>query len=332
MTAGPDADVPLPPAPAPMKAVSDVLPRDDGWAFEVKWDGMRIIAACDHGRLRLWSGRSNDVTASFGELQALADELADHRVVLDGEVVAFGPRGRPDFGRLQQRMHVGGAAAVARAADVPVTYLIFDVLWLDGHDLTGQPYTDRRRLLEALVEPGPSWRVPPSHEGDGDAWLRAVTEQGLEGLVAKRLDSTYEAGKRSPAWRKIKVRRRQELVVAGWVEGDGGLAGELGGLVVAYHDDAGRLVYAGRVGSGISDPERRRLRAELTRREVASSPIDVGVPTTWDRPVHHCRPEVVVEVAFAEWTGDGVLRHPSYVGERTDVDADRVVREPFPGD
>src|SRR5690606_31250360 len=136
-----------------------------------------------------------------------------------------------------------------------------DLLWLDGHDLCAQPYTQRRRLLEALVDPGPHWQVPAALGDDGEAWLRAVADQGLEGLVAKRADSRYEPGRRSPSWRKVKVRRRQELVVAGWVEGEGGLAGELGALVVAHHDGAGRLTYAGRVGSGISDAERRRLRS-----------------------------------------------------------------------
>jgi len=311
-----------------MKAVSGDLPRGAGWVFEVKWDGMRAIACCDHGALHLHSGRLHDVTDRFGELAGLATALEAHRVVLDGEIVALDDAGRPDFGRLQQRMHVARAATAARrAAEVPVSYLVFDLLWLDDHDLCAQPYTQRRRLLEALVDPGPHWQVPAALGDDGEAWLRAVADQGLEGLVAKRADSRYEPGRRSPSWRKVKVRRRQELVVAGWVEGEGGLAGELGALVLAHHDAAGRLTYAGRVGSGISDPERRRLRAELESRAEPTSPIPGGVPRG-DAAVHHCRPELVVEVAFAEWTAEGLLRHPTYVGQRLDVDPATVVREP----
>ena len=234
----------------PMKAVTGELPTDDGWAFEVKWDGMRITSFCDRGTLRLQTTNQLDATARFVELAPLADALRDHQVVLDGEVVAFSDAGRPDFGRLQSRMHGIPSAGPGSSEDpVAISYVVFDLLWLDGLDAMPAPYLDRRRLLTELVEPGPAWQVPAHQVGDGDVLLRAVTERGLEGVMAKRIDSVYLPGKRSTAWRKVKVRRRQELVVGGWLPGEGGRASSFGALLVGYQTADG-LHYAGRVGTG----------------------------------------------------------------------------------
>jgi bifunctional non-homologous end joining protein LigD len=311
-----------------MKAVSDQLPAEPaGWLFEIKWDGVRVIATLDHGEIHLASANGRTITASYPELALLADELSDHTVVLDGEVVALDDDGLPSFGRLQGRMHIADAAeAYRRAAEVPIVYQVFDLLHLDGNDLYEFPVSDRRRLLEGLLETGPHWRVPPSYD-DGRALLDAAVELGLEGIVAKRADSRYVPGSRSPSWRKIKVRRRQELVVAGWTDGTGNREGRLGALLLGYHEgDA--LRFAGRVGSGLSRRDLDWWRAQLDERAIEECPFDPPPPAADRRVAHWARPELVVEVAFAEWSHDDRLRHPSYLGRRDDKDPRSVVREP----
>ena len=321
-----------------MKAVSaDELPVGDGrWAYEVKWDGMRVVTELERGRVAAWSANGADATTRFPELQALGDALAAHpRVVLDGEVVAVEPTtGRPDFGRLQPRMQAASPASVARvAAEVPVSYVVFDLLELDGRSLTGATYDERRALLEATVPSGPRWFVAGA-ESDGRALLDAVDAQGLEGVVAKRRDSRYEPGRRSSAWVKVKVRRHQELVVAGWMPGTGAREATFGSLLVGYHDPpaegrtaAGPLRYAGRVGTGFRDALLRSLRDRLDALAVGECPFDPAPPREVTRLARWVRPEIVVEVAHAEWTADGVLRHPSYLGERTDKAPDEVGRQ-----
>lgn len=314
-----------------MKAVAGDLPSGDGWAYEIKWDGMRALAIVDGASVRIVSSNERDVTASWPELAGLAEALPATTAVLDGELVATDDEGRPSFGRLQQRMHIANPAeALRRAAEVPVTYVVFDLLHLDGHDLTALPLTDRRRLLERLLEPGPSWRLSPMHE-DGPALLDAAIERGLEGIVAKRIDSLYEPGRRSLSWRKVKVRRRQEMVVGGWLPGEGNREGRLGALLVGYHDQAGDglpLRFAGRVGTGFTDAELGRLGALLAPLAIDECPFEPPPPRAdLVRGPHWVRPELVAELAFAEWTGDGRLRHPSYLGLRSDKPAGDVTRD-----
>ena len=323
------AQEPVPDTIEPMRAVTGEVPTDDSpWAYEIKWDGMRAIATCDRGALGLRSANGLDATARFPELGPLADSLSAHRVVLDGEIVAFGPDGRPSFGLLQPRIQASSAATIAeRAAAQPVVYVIFDLLWLDGHDVTALAYADRTRLLRDLVEPGPTWQVVEPQLGSGADLLAAVAERGLEGLIAKRRDSRYEPGRRSGAWRKLKVRRRQELVVGGWLPGQGARATTLGSLLVGYYEgDA--LRYAGRVGTGFTDADLRSWLAELAARGRATTPFDPPPPRAVARRARWVEPELVAEVAFGEWTGDGILRHPALVGRRVDKDPRRVVREP----
>jgi bifunctional non-homologous end joining protein LigD len=316
--------------PKPMKAVSGDLPdRDDGWAYEIKWDGMRVVSGIDGG-IRGVSTRGHDVIARFPEMEGLADHLRGHRVVLDGEVVAFdGPR--TDFGKLQSRMHVADRReALRRAGDTPVVYIVFDLLHLDGIDTMPLPYEDRRRLLVDLVEPAAGWSVPPHQVGDGAALKDAAREQGLEGVMAKRLASKYEPGRRSPAWRKVKVRREQELVVGGWTRGEGSREGSFGGLLVGYHaegDPDGPLEFAGSVGTGFDQTELARLLSLLEALATDRSPFRDPLPKTI-KGVRWAKPELVVEVQFAEWTSDGRMRHPAYTGQRIDKDPREVVREP----
>ncbi|MFI5047425.1 MAG: non-homologous end-joining DNA ligase [Acidimicrobiia bacterium] len=311
----------------PMLAVpATSIPRDDEhWSFEMKWDGMRALLAIDGGRVTITTRSGNDATARFPELRALGEALGQTEVVLDGEIVALNDRGVPSFEVLQPRMHASSASTARKlAAERPVVCMLFDLLWLDGHSTCELPYHQRRALLDRLALTGPAWQTPPATVGNGDAVLASATELGLEGVVAKRLDSTYQVGRRSDAWRKVKVVAGQELVVGGWLSGNGRLEGRLGSLLVGYLDDDGVLTYAGRVGSGIDEAERRELEAMLEPIERDPSPF----ATTPRLPSPHwVEPEVVVEVAFHEWTSAGILRAPRFKGVRTDKAAADVVRE-----
>ncbi len=269
---------------------------------------------------------------SWPELAGLPEALPGGSVLLDGELVATDELGRPSFGLLQQRMHISTAAEAARRAnEVPVSYVVFDVLHLDGHDLMGLPLADRRRLLGQVVEPAPRWRTSPVHD-DGALLLEAADAQGLEGVVAKRADSTYVPGSRTRTWLKVKVRRHQEVVVGGWLPGEGSREGRLGALLVGVHDapgDGRPLRYAGRVGTGFKEAELRRLADHLEALATDDCPFDPPPPRPdVARGAHWVRPELVAEVAYGEWTGDHRLRHPSYLGLRFDKDADQVTRDP----
>lgn len=319
-----------------MKAVSGELPSgDEGWAYELKWDGMRVLAYVDPDAdpvVRLESSNQRDITGTFPELAGLAAVTGGKTALLDGEVVAF-EGGRPSFGRLQQRMHLANPAEVRRRmAEVPVLYQAFDLLHFDGNDTMGLPYTDRRRLLAALLEAhdgaeGRTWALTSSHE-DGHALYEAAKAQQLEGVVAKRTGGVYEPGKRSPNWRKVKVRTVQEFVVGGWLTGEGNRSNQLGALLVGYYDgDPPTLQYAGRVGTGFKAAELERLGGLLAERAQDACAFDPRPPRDVDRIAHYLRPELVVQVAFGEWTSEGRLRHPSYLGQREDKAAVDVRRE-----
>jgi bifunctional non-homologous end joining protein LigD len=314
----------------PMKAVAGEMPRDDdGWAYEIKWDGMRIVAFVGNdGEVRLQSARPRDVTPSYPELAGLARATGGRPAILDGEVVALDERGRPSFSRLQHRMHVVGKAdAARRAVEVPVAYQLFDLLSFDGTDAISLPYLERRRLLSAVIEPGPTWGVASHHLGGGQALYEVVKDQGLEGLVAKRVDSTYQPGRRSPSWRKIKVRPEQEFVVGGWASGEGRRTGTMGSLLIGYHAPDGSLRYAGRVGTGFSERELDRLMRLLLPLGRDTSPFDPLPPRDHRRDATWVEPELVVQVAYGEWTPDGLLRHPAYLGQRDDKDPRDVTRD-----
>jgi bifunctional non-homologous end joining protein LigD len=207
--------------------------------------------------------------------------------------------------------------------EVPVAYMIFDLIFLSGALLIGEPYTRRRERLEGLHLSGQNWQTPPCEMAHGQAMLRASLENGLEGVIAKRLDSPYEPGRRSGAWLKVKNRLRQELVIAGWVEGEGRRKGLPGALLVGYYE-GGRLVYAGKVGTGFMESMLAKLAPVLRSMERSGSPFDAGRPPS---DAHFVEPRLVAEVEFSEWTRAGDLRAPSFKGLREDKDARDVVRE-----
>ncbi len=332
---------PVPAGLRPMLATpATEIPRDEAnWSFEVKWDGIRALASISGGRIRLEARSGNDVSHRYPELRELGRALGVTEVVLDGEIVALDPKtGRPSFERLQRRMHVESESAIRRLRqDVPITYALFDILWLDGRPTTALPYSERRRLLEGLNLAGPAWHTPAAHPGEGSALLEATRQAGLEGVLAKRLDSTYEPGVRTRHWLKVKNHLSQEFVVGGYLPGEGS-RGRLGALLLGVYQDDGRnspgdtpeppgLCFAGRVGTGFTDAELTRLLALLDPLRRDASPFDPAPPRPVAKEAVWVEPEIVVEVEFTEWTNVGILRHPSYKGQRVEVDPREVVRE-----
>jgi bifunctional non-homologous end joining protein LigD len=250
------------------------------------------------------------------------------QALLDGEIVAF-TDGRPDFEALQPRMHVASADAAFRlAATIPVTYLAFDALQADGVRLTPLSYLARREVLGTLISNGPRWLAPPNFPGpDLDAVRAASVANGLEGVVAKRLDSVYEPGARPGSWLKVKNQLSQEVVVAGWKPGQGNRTGLVGSLLVGVHSVSGALLYAGHVGTGFSDPVLRMLTRRLDALRRPDSPFDGPVPPEYARPAVWVEPRLVIDVEFHRWTRAGRMRAPAYRGLRDDKDPADVVRE-----
>jgi bifunctional non-homologous end joining protein LigD len=325
-TPAPDA---APEVPLPMLAAAGALPDpedDDRWGYEFKWDGVRAVAAVHGGMLALSSRKGTDITVRYPELARLPEALAGHDAVVDGEIVAMDTAGRPDFGALQNRMHRTGPEVVRMAAEKPVTYLVFDLLSWDGEDLLGVPYAERRERLDALGIAGHRWVATPWFPGGGAQVLAASQENGLEGVVAKRLNSVYRPGLRGPDWRKIKNFRSQAVVVGGWRPGQGRRAGGIGSLLFGVPDDEGRLVYAGHVGTGFTDQDLVELKRMFTARKT--SPFHSDLPRDVTRDAHWVEPDLVGEVAYAVWTTDGRLRHPAWRGVRDDLEPDDVVVEP----
>jgi len=320
----------LPASLTPMLATAGRPPaRGLGeWAVEMKWDGVRALAFMENGRLRLGSRTGKDITATYPEVAGMARAIGHKQALLDGEIVAF-TDGHPDFEALQPRMHVSSAAQAVRLAQItPVTYLAFDVLQLDGRSLTGLPYSERHALLTSFFQNGSNWLSPPNFDGeDLDDVLTASRETGLEGVVAKRLDSRYEPGARTGNWLKVKNQLRQEVVVAGWKPGKGNRTGLIGSLLVGVHDDDGDLIYCGHVGTGFSDATLRMLTRKLESLRRQDSPFDQPAPAEDVRNTVWVEPRLVAEVTLTRWTREGRMIAPVYHGLRDDKDPADVVRE-----
>ncbi len=307
----------------PMLATpTTTIPRGPQWVHEVKWDGMRVLADIRDGHLALTSRAGNDVTASYPELAPLADLYDD--MLLDGEVVALDD-GRPSFGALAERMHVGDRRRAERLATTrPVTLMVFDLLRLYGADLTTQPLSARRELLERLDLAGRHWQVPPVYD-DGDELYSATREQGLEGVVSKRLDAPYLPGRRSADWLKSPHRTTVSAVVGGW-RPETGTTDRLGAVLLGIATAQGWR-YAGRMGSGIAGRAQRQLAEVLAPLRRADSPFATPVPAVDADGAVWVEPQIVVEARTLEVTRDGRLRHPAYLGVRTDLTAQMLLAE-----
>lgn len=310
---------------------ADRPPAGPGWSHEVKWDGMRVLADVRGGRVRAATRTGTDATDRFPELAVLADVHPD--VLLDGEVVDL-QDGRPSFHRLAERIHARPGAAVRLARSRPITYLIFDILRLDGHDLCRLPLRDRRGLLESLEVPGPRALVPPVYP-DGAALLRATREQGLEGVVSKRLDSGYEPGRRSPHWLKIPHRPTVSVVIGGW-RPDATTGTGLGAVLVGRPTAQG-WGYVGRVGAGIGPAQGALLLPRLRELSRDDCPFDVRpdpqdcAGTRWVDPVLVADVRSLGVAGHDPATGDR-LRQSAYQGLRADLTADELRADLGAGD
>ncbi|MEU0136667.1 ATP-dependent DNA ligase [Streptomyces sp. NPDC006296] len=309
---------------APMLATPGRLPSaavDAQWAYEVKQDGQRAMAYLPgDGSLRLLARSGAVITPAYPELAALGPALRGVPAVLDGEIVALDDRGRSDFERLQARMGLSGspAKAVRMAQRVPAHLVLFDAVFLHDRSLVRLPYTERRAALEGLGLDGPHWSTPAVVVGHGARALDMTRDAGLEGLIAKRLNSVYEPGVRARTWIKIRHARTVDVVVGGWVPGRGRLGGLPGALLVGERHPGG-LRYAGSVGTGWSDAERRRLAALLRVAAVDTCPFDETPPVAGARWV---LPRLVGEVRYATRTKAGRLRQPSWHRLRPDLAPD----------
>lgn len=303
----------------PMLAtVAEGVPRGPEWVHEVKWDGMRVLADVHDGRLVLSSRTGRDVSVSFPELEGLAQTYDD--LLLDGEVVAL-DGGLPSFAALAERMHVSSARKAAQLATTrPVTFMAFDLLRLFGSDLTSQPWSARRELLERLDLHGSAWQVPPVYD-DGEELFEATRDQGLEGVVSKRRSAPYAAGRRSPDWRKSPHRATLSVVVGGW-RPETGTTGRMGAVLVGTPDGRGGWEYAGRVGAGLAGTAGARVGRLLDPLQRTDSPFSTDVPREDALGATWVEPRVVVEVQSLGRGSTGKLRQPAYLGVRTDLTPD----------
>ncbi len=311
----------------PMLATLVDAPFDDpAWLFEIKWDGVRAIAYIrSDGPKREVTLRSRGGMTLNTQFPQIVDALYAEGLpsaVLDGEIVALDDRGRAHFQLLQSRLHGDGTAP----GHAPIiAYYVFDVLYFNGHRLVDRPLVERRKVLEAILRPGRVSRVSEAVRGGGISFYRAAQELGVEGIVAKRADAPYRPGERGKTWLKIKVTQRMEAVVGGFTRGRGARVKTFGAVLLGVHDEQGRLRYIGHCGGGFTDTELRRLMALLQPRVEAACPFSEVPPS--NEQVTWVRPELVVEVEYAGWTNDGLLRVPVYQGLRTDKPAREVVRE-----
>ncbi|MGH9657606.1 MAG: DNA ligase D [Bryobacteraceae bacterium] len=319
-------EAPMPAAVTPMTAeLTKTLPRGADWLFEIKWDGIRAICFVENGRLRITSRNGNPCERQYPELSVLPRYLDAATAVLDGEIAVVDDNGRPSFALIQPRIMVSDANAIAALArSRPAALFLFDVVYLDGHDLSAVPLVERKRLLEAILKPNPVARYS-QHFEDGESLYAAASEQGLEGVVAKRASSPYEQ-RRSSHWQKRKTALEEDFVICGYTRGDR----EFFGALVLGRYALGRLVWCGNVGTGFNE----KLMAEIHRRlaaiETDSSPLE-GAPKVASEVVW-VKPQIVCSCKFVEWTPERHLRAPVFLGLRLDLDpgecGDRVSLRP----
>lgn len=322
----------------PMLAKAGPLPANQAeYGFEIKWDGIRSICYLEEKQCRLMSRNLKDITSQYPELAALSKAVDSkyRELILDGEIVAFDSAGLPSFSRLQHRMGLSDDRMIAEMMEnLPVYYIIFDVLSIDNNLLLAKPYTERRNILASLALDGPYWQTPGYHIGEGESVLTASRKLGLEGIVAKRLNSPYHPGQRTGTWLKIKNHRRQELIIGGWVPGQGNRHGKIGALLTGCYDMipaeaqarnvSQQLLYTGKAGTGFTQASLLAIAKMLKPLRRETSPFSQELPIKNARFVE---PLLVGEFEFTEWTPNHTLRHPSFKGLRNDKDPRQVIRE-----
>lgn len=284
---------------SPMKAMIGNLPPDDeNWAYEIKWDGYRTLCFVNKGVVRLQSSNLLDVTAKYPELHEIASSINAGSAIIDGELVVLDEKGRPNFEMMQQHA-------------TQVAFYVFDVLSVDGHDTIAVPYEQRRELVAGLIETGSNWMVPAHRIGDGPALVAATIERELEGVMAKRLGSTYLPGKRTQNWRKVKNRHTVEVTIGGYTPGTGNRSSTFGALLVGVASDDG-VKFAGGVGTGFNHKTLDDLTARLKHLRTDKCPFITLPPREYSRNAMWIRPELRAKVEIAEFTNEGYVRHSSF--------------------
>ncbi|QWF80096.1 non-homologous end-joining DNA ligase [Amycolatopsis sp. CA-230715] len=291
----------------------------ENWLYERKLDGVRTICSRDGDEPKLWSRNQKTMNNAYPEIVEALAKSGGERFVADGEIVAFAGK-QTSFGALQPRIHLTDPER-ARKTGIEVFYYLFDLLYFDGHDATSLPLRQRKQLLADAFDFEDPLRLSEHRDGDGEEFFREACANGWEGLIAKRVDAPYQHG-RSRDWLKFKCVKDQEFVIGGFTDPQGARHG-FGALLLGYHDGDG-LRFAGKVGTGYTEEVLRDLTAKLKKLERKSSPF---AETVQEKGIHWVSPELVAQIGFSEWTGDGKLRHARYVGLRNDKAAEDVVRE-----
>jgi len=304
-----------------LSTLTDKPPKGDGWLFEVKWDGVRGLVYIDEGSVAIYTRNNNRCERQYPELQVLPHYIKAKQAILDGEIVVMDERGVSHFESIQPRIHLQDANAIAKMAQKnPAHLFVFDLLYLDGRDLRGEPLIERKRLLRKIVKPFDLLRVSESFDGGGEELLDAARQTGLEGLIAKRKNSVYES-RRSGNWLKVKLTSEQEFVIGGYTLGE---RDPFGSLALGYYKDS-KLLYAGNVGTGFNARNLAELWKQLEPLKTSKKPFagkdKIPRETEW------VKPELVAQIKFANWTEDKKLRAPVYLGLRNDKSAPRVEEE-----
>src|SRR5215469_14884929 len=312
---------PMPASITPMLAIlGQSLPGGTDWVYEVKWDGVRALCFIEKGRLRMSSRRGNKIEAQYPELHQLVDALDAETAIVDGEIVCFDPNGVPSFQLLQNRINASPKSGPKVAQSYPVSFFAFDLLYLDGYDLRSTPLIERKQLLASALQPNDIFRLSEHFTGNGQELLQAVSEKGLEGIVAKQAYSRYDS-KRSREWVKVKVQNQQDFVICGWLEGE---RDYFGALALAYYE-GNKLIYAGNVGSGFTQDSLKSVFEKIQPLATTRSPLSV-VPKDILK-IKWVKPDLVCTVRFTAWTDDIRLRAPVFLGLRFDQLPEECVRE-----